>query len=297
MKHSNLKGTGVALITPFLPNKQVDTEALINLVDFTIKNGVEYLVVLGTTSESATLTFEEKKLVKETIKKANSGRVPMVLGIGGNNTLSVIEQIKQIEDLQDFEAILSVTPYYNKPSQEGLYQHFKALSEATSHPILLYNVPGRTGVNMTAETTLRLAHDFKNIIGIKEASGNINQIMQLVKGKPEDFLIISGDDATALPSVLMGGDGVISVIGQGLPKEYSSLIRLGLQGENQKAQYLQYQLLNVYDLIFKEGNPTGIKSLLSLRGIIKNELRLPLVKATSSLENSIEAFLKDLKVI
>lgn len=291
MIYNNLQGTGVALITPFDQNFSVDVLALEKLVHFVIESGVEYLVVLGTTAETSTLSKAEKELVKATIKKANQGRVPMILGIGGNHTQAVIDEIRST-DLTDYQAILSVSPYYNKPSQEGVYQHFKAISQSTSHNILLYNVPGRTGINMTAETTLRLANDFTNIIGIKEASGNIVQVMELLKNKPNDFLVISGDDMTALPSVLMGADGVISVIGQALPKEFSQMIREGLGGNLQKATALQYRLMDSFDLIFKEGNPVGIKSLLKIIGICDDVVRLPLVKATSELQRLLNNFYK-----
>lgn len=290
MKNKMLQGTGVALVTPFKSDKSVDYQSLENLVNFVIEGGVEYLVVLGTTAETATLTQEEKEQIKATITKTNKGRVPMVLGIGGNNTASVVEAI-QNTDTTDYQAILSVTPYYNKPSQEGLYQHYKAIAQSTNIPILLYNVPGRTGVNMTSATTLRLANDFPNIIGIKEASGNIVQIMEILKDKPSDFLVISGDDATALPSVFLGADGVISVMGQGIPKEFSQMIRYGLEGNLLKANPLQHQMLTGFDLIFREGNPVGIKSLLNLKGICSKEVRLPLVSATENLEQLLKSFL------
>lgn len=290
MKNKMLQGTGVALVTPFKSDKSVDYQSLENLVNFVIEGGVEYLVVLGTTAETATLAQKEKEQIKATITKTNKGRVPMVLGIGGNNTASVVEAI-QNTDTTDYQAILSVTPYYNKPSQEGLYQHYKAIAQSTNMPILLYNVPGRTGINMTSATTLRLANDFPNIIGIKEASGNIVQIMEILKDKPSDFLVISGDDATALPSVFLGADGVISVMGQGMPKEFSQMIRYGLEGNLLKANSLQYQMLTGFDLIFREGNPVGIKSLLNLKGICSKEVRLPLVSATENLEQLLKSFL------
>lgn len=290
MKNKMLQGTGVALVTPFKSDKSIDYQSLENLVNFVIEGGVEYLVVLGTTAETATLAQKEKEQIKATITKTNKGRVPMVLGIGGNNTASVVEAI-QNTDTTDYQAILSVTPYYNKPSQEGLYQHYKAIAQSTNIPILLYNVPGRTGVNMTSATTLRLANDFPNIIGIKEASGNIVQIMEILKDKPSDFLVISGDDATALPSVFLGADGVISVMGQGMPKEFSQMIRYGLEGNLLKANPLQHQMLTGFDLIFREGNPVGIKSLLNLKGICSKEVRLPLVSATENLEQLLKSFL------
>ena len=282
-----LQGTGVALVTPFKEDKTIDVPALERLVHSQVENGVDYLVVLGTTAETPTLSTEEKELVKKTVKQANNGRLPMVLGVGGNNTQTIVEQVREVSP-KDYIAILSVTPYYNKPSQEGLYQHYKAVGEATELPILLYNVPSRTGVNMDYRTTLRLAKEVPNIIGIKEASGNIVQIMHLLRGRKENFLVISGDDATALPTVLLGGDGTISVLGQAFPKLYSQMIRQGLEGNYKEANTIQYQLLEAMELIFKEGNPVGIKALLSLLGVINTlEVRLPLVNATEGLQKEL----------
>ena len=287
-----LQGTGVALVTPFNKEGVVDVPALERLVHTQVENGIDYLVVLGTTAETPTLSTEEKELVKMTVKKANNGRLPMVLGVGGNNTQTIVEQVREVSP-KDYIAILSVTPYYNKPSQEGLYQHYKAVGEATELPILLYNVPSRTGVNMDYRTTLRLAKEVPNIIGIKEASGNIVQIMHLLRGRKENFLVISGDDATALPTVLLGGDGTISVLGQAFPKLYSQMIRQGLEGNYKEANTIQYQLLEVMELIFKEGNPVGIKALLSLLGVINTlEVRLPLVNATEGLQKELKAYLE-----
>ena len=287
-----LQGTGVALVTPFKEDKTIDVPALERLVHSQVENGVDYLVVLGTTAETPTLSTEEKELVKKTVKQANNGRLPMVLGVGGNNTQTIVEQVREVSP-KDYIAILSVTPYYNKPSQEGLYQHYKAVGEATELPILLYNVPSRTGVNMDYRTTLRLAKEVPNIIGIKEASGNIVQIMYLLRGRKENFLVISGDDATALPTVLLGGDGTISVLGQAFPKLYSQMIRQGLEGNYKEANTIQYQLLEAMELIFKEGNPVGIKALLSLLGVINTlEVRLPLVNATEGLQKELKAYLE-----
>lgn len=287
-----LQGTGVALVTPFKEDKTIDVPALERLVHSQVENGVDYLVVLGTTAETPTLSTEEKELVKKTVKQANNGRLPMVLGVGGNNTQTIVEQVREVSP-KDYIAILSVTPYYNKPSQEGLYQHYKAVAEATELPILLYNVPSRTGVNMDYRTTLRLAKEVPNIIGIKEASGNIVQIMHLLRGRRENFLVISGDDATALPTVLLGGDGTISVLGQAFPERYSQMIRQGLQGNYKEANTIQYQLLEAMELIFKEGNPVGIKALLSLLGVINTlEVRLPLVNATEGLQKELKAYLE-----
>jgi dihydrodipicolinate synthase len=290
-----LQGTGVALVTPFKADGEVDVAALERLVHFQVENGTDYLVVLGTTAETPTLSTEEKELVKETVKRANGGRLPMVLGVGGNHTQAIVEQVRGVS-AQDYAAILSVTPYYNKPSQEGLYQHYKAVAAATELPILLYNVPSRTGVNMDYRTTLRLAQEVPNIIGVKEASGNIVQIMHLLQGRPEGFLVISGDDATALPTVLLGGDGTISVLGQAFPKRYSQMIRQGLEGKNQEANAIQYQLLEAMELIFKEGNPVGIKALLSLLELLDTpQVRLPLVSATEGLQRELKAYLARMK--
>ena len=287
-----LQGTGVALVTPFKEDKTIDVPALERLVHSQVENGVDYLVVLGTTAETPTLSTEEKELVKKTVKQANNGRLPMVLGVGGNNTQTIVEQVREVSP-KDYIAILSVTPYYNKPSQEGLYQHYKAVAEATELPILLYNVPSRTGVNMDYRTTLRLAKEVPTIIGIKEASGNIVQIMHLLRGRRENFLVISGDDATALPTVLLGGDGTISVLGQAFPERYSQMIRQGLEGNYKEANTIQYQLLEAMELIFKEGNPVGIKALLSLLGVINTlEVRLPLVNATEGLQKELKAYLE-----
>lgn len=290
-----LQGTGVALVTPFKADGEVDVAALERLVHFQVENGTDYLVVLGTTAETPTLSTKEKELVKETVKRANGGRLPMVLGVGGNHTQAIVEQVRGVS-AQDYAAILSVTPYYNKPSQEGLYQHYKAVAAATELPILLYNVPSRTGVNMDYRTTLRLAQEVPNIIGVKEASGNIVQIMHLLQGRPEGFLVISGDDATALPTVLLGGDGTISVLGQAFPKRYSQMIRQGLEGKNQEANAIQYQLLEAMELVFKEGNPVGIKALLSLLELLDTpQVRLPLVSATEGLQRELKAYLARMK--
>ena len=287
----SLIGTGVALVTPFKEDFSIDTEALKKIVNFSIDGGIEYLVVLGTTAESATLSLDEKELVIRTVIEANNGRLPLVLGVGGNNTMEVVEELKT-RDLSAFAAILSVSPYYNKPTQEGIYQHFKAIAEAAPIPIILYNVPGRTASNMLPKTVIRLAHDFKNIVAIKEAAGDLVQAMQLLKNKPKDFLVISGDDMIALPMVLAGGSGVISVIGQAFPKEFSEMIRLGLNRKVDEAFKSQYLLADCIDMIFEQGNPAGIKQvLLSLR-ISGNTVRLPLVKVDDSLANRINQFVK-----
>ncbi|MDO9261273.1 MAG: 4-hydroxy-tetrahydrodipicolinate synthase, partial [Flavobacteriaceae bacterium] len=253
-------GTGVALVTPFKKDLSVDVEALEKLVNYQIDNGINYLVVLGTTAESATLSKSEKEFVKETIIKTNNKRVPLVIGIGGNNTTAVIDEIKNT-DLSAFDAILSVSPYYNKPSQEGLYQHFKAIAKSTDKPIILYNVPGRTAKNMEPTTVLRLANEFKNIIGIKEAAGDFVQAMKIIQHQPDNFLVISGDDMITLPMVLAGGAGVISVIAQGLPKEFSKMMQLGLDRKVDESFEIQYQIMDSIDYIFEEGNPAGIKAM------------------------------------
>jgi len=283
-------GTGVALITPFKEDLSVDIEALSNLVKDQIENGIEYLVVLGTTAESATLTQDEKELIKKVVKEANAEKLPLVLGVGGNNTAGVVEEL-QTADLDGFDAILSVSPFYNKPTQEGIYRHFEAVSKASPLPIILYNVPGRTASNVLPETVNRIARNLENVIGVKEAAGDIVQAMKLISLVPEDFKVISGDDMITLPMTLAGGKGVISVIGQGLPKEFSNMVRAGLKGEVSEAYKLHYRMAPSIDLIFAEGNPSGIKALLAKKGMISNKLRLPLIEATDVLQNRIDHFM------
>ncbi|MGB5371725.1 MAG: 4-hydroxy-tetrahydrodipicolinate synthase [Flavobacteriaceae bacterium] len=285
-----LIGTGVALVTPFKEDRSIDVPALEGIVEYCIAGGVDYLVVLGTTGESVTLNKSEKLLVVNSVIAANSGRLPMVLGVGGNNTAAVIEELLEW-DLSKFVAVLSVSPYYNKPTQEGIYQHFKAIARVSPKPLIVYNVPSRTGSNMLPETTLRLAVDCDNIIAIKEACGDMDQITRLVQNKPNGFLVISGDDATALPTVLAGGVGVISVIGQGLPKVFSRMIALGLAGHAEDALKLNNAMLEGMDLIFREGNPAGIKAMLETLGYGKAWVRLPLVEATPQLKDKIAAFI------
>ena len=285
----SLIGTGVALVTPFKKDLSIDTEALKRIVNFSIDGGVEYLVILGTTAENAVLTNEELEFVIQTVIETNNGRLPLVLGMGSNNTAKLVEELKT-RDLSQFAAILSVSPYYNKPTQEGLYQHFKAVSEASPIPVILYNVPSRTGVNMLPSTVLRLANDFKNIVAIKEAAGDMIQAMKLIKDKPKDFLVISGDDMIALPMVLAGGAGVISVIGQGFPKEFSEMIRLGLNGRVNDANKIHYLLMDCIDMIFEQGNPAGIKQVFMSLGLTENTVRLPLVEADESLASRINQF-------
>ena len=285
-------GTGVALVTPFKKDFSVDVEALRRIVDFNINGGVEYLVVLGTTAESATLTANEKELVIKTIIEVNNNRVPLVLGVGGNNTMAIIEELKS-RDFSGFSAILSVSPYYNKPTQEGIYQHFKAISQASPLPIILYNVPGRTSSNMLPVTVVRLANDFKNIIGIKEAAGDLVQAMKLIQNTPDDFLVISGDDMITLPMVLAGGAGVISVIGEGFPVAFSEMVRLGLNKKVDLAYAIHYKLADAIDMIFEQGNPAGIKEVFKSLGLAENTVRLPLVNVNEDLANRLHGFTKN----
>ena len=293
MKIDNLRGMGVALITPFKKDLSVDTKALTRLVQHNMDNGTDYLVVLGTTGESATLNKEEKKLVIDTVKEVALGKLPLVLGVGGNNTQSVVEDLKTI-DLSGFDAVLSVSPYYNKPTQEGIYQHYKALSKASPKPIILYNVPGRTSSNIAPETVVRLAKDCSNIIGIKEAAGDMEQVLRLLRSVPKDFLVISGDDMLALPLIVAGGAGVISVIGQGVTKLFSDMVHLAQKGEVQKAFELHYKAMPIIDYIFEEGNPAGIKYVLKQKGISENFLRLPLVSISTNLASKLDKELSQL---
>jgi len=288
----SLIGTGVALVTPFKADFSIDTEALTRIVNFSIDGGIEYLVVLGTTAENATLSASEKEIVIATVIEANKGRLPLVLGVGGNNTMEIVAEL-QTRDLSSFEAILSVSPYYVKPTQEGIYQHFKAIAEATTKPIILYNVPGRTSSNMLPETVVRLATDFNNIVAIKEASGDLVQGIHLLKTKPKDFLVISGDDMTALSLILAGASGVISVIGQGFPTAFSEMIRLGLNRKVDQAFQTLFQMTSIIDMIFEQGNPAGIKQVFQSLGIANNTVRLPLVKVDESLANRIDQFVQN----
>ncbi|AZA46963.1 4-hydroxy-tetrahydrodipicolinate synthase [Chryseobacterium carnipullorum] len=284
---SILKGVGVALVTPFNEDLSVDFDSLTKLVEYNIENGTNYLVVLGTTAEAATLSDEEKKQVIEHIIKVNNKRLPLVLGIGGNNTLEVKKQIEET-DLSAFDAVLSVSPYYNKPNQEGLYQHYKMLA-STGKNIIIYNVPSRTGQNLEADTTIRLAKEFPNLLMIKEAAPNILQYFDILRKKPEGFLLVSGDDEYTLPVTLAGGNGVISVIGQGYPKEFSTMVQLAFEGKVKEAYEIHNKLVEMTRLIFAEGNPCGIKVILTEKGIIKNYLRLPLVPASEGLYAKIKA--------
>ncbi|HNQ26863.1 MAG TPA: 4-hydroxy-tetrahydrodipicolinate synthase [Aquaticitalea sp.] len=285
-------GTGVALVTPFKSDKSVDHVALERIVEHNIQNGTNYLVISGTTGESVTITKKEKKEIIQTVHSANGGRVPMVLGIGGNNTAGIIDEI-QNTDLGNIDAILSVSPYYTKPTQEGIYQHYKAIAEQCPLPIIMYNVPGRTSSNMLPATTLRLANDFKNIIGIKEACNNVAQYLQVLKNKPEDFLVISGDDDLVLGVVLAGGAGVISVIGQAFPKEFSKMIRLGLEGNAKEAYKIHFSLMGLTSAIFEENNPAGIKAVLAELDLCDATVRLPLVPASDGLKHKIKDLVRE----
>jgi len=293
MSQNKFSGTGVAIVTPFKKDKSIDYPALEKHIEFLIQNGINYLVILGTTGESVTQSDNEKsELTKFIISKVNN-RLPLVLGIGGNNTSAIIEKVSKT-DLSKIDAVLSVTPYYNKPSQQGLYEHYKSIAEVSPKPVILYNVPGRTGVNMKAETTLRLAHDVKNIIAVKEASGDFTQAMYLVKDKPEDFMIISGEDALTLPLIALGFSGVISVVANAMPKEFSQMVQLALVHNITEAQKLHYKLLEFTEL-FIEGNPAGVKAALSSLGIIENNLRLPLVSVSEKTNHKIGELIKKIK--
>jgi len=286
-------GTGVALVTPFKDDLSVDFDALIKLVNYNIENGTDYLVINGTTGESGTITEAEKQEIINVVIKTNNKRLPLVLGVGGNNTSLVVEELKT-RNFTGLDGILSVSPYYSKPTQEGFYQHFKAIAQATELPIILYNVPGRTAKNMEPATTLRLANDFDNIVAIKEAGNNQQQYYALLKDKPKEFLIISGDDDLALGVTLAGGSGVISVIGQAFPKQFSTMINHGLQGNSREGYEIHYKMMDIIDYIFEENNPAGIKAVLQELEICKEDVRLPLVKSSSQLKTKIAKFVKSM---
>ncbi len=287
MDNSKFKGTGVAIITPFRVDKSIDFNALEKLVNFQIENGTNYIVALGTTSEAATLTQDERKAVVDFIIEINQNRVPLVVGCGGNNTADIIKKARELEK-QGIDALLSVAPYYNKPNQTGLYEHFKAIANATHQPIILYNVPGRTASNLAATTTVKLAKEFKNIIGVKEASGDFTQIMQIIKNKPKGFLMLSGDDATTLPLISLGFDGVISVISNAFPAQFSAMVNLALKEKFNEARAIHYKLIDIMNSLFEEGNPAGVKAYMKHLGLIENSLRLPLVEASDKLETKIK---------
>ncbi|MBT5614948.1 MAG: 4-hydroxy-tetrahydrodipicolinate synthase [Flavobacteriales bacterium] len=287
---NKIKGTGVALVTPFNEDKSVDYKGLENLLNHVIDGGIDYLVLMGTTGESVTLSKGEKVAVVDFCKKINNSRIPVVLGIGGNNTMQVVEDIKSA-NLDGIDAILSVSPTYNKPSQEGIYQHYKMISGNCPLPIIVYNVPGRTASNLSAETTVRLANDFENIVAVKEASGDMDQIMKIIKNKPSDFVVLSGDDGLTLPMIHMGAEGVISVIGQSHPKEYSDMVSFGLSGNQEIANQLHNKLYDFYVPLYAEGNPVGVKACLELLGICKSQVRLPLVEASDTIKNELKSLM------
>lgn len=287
-KNTKFKGTGVAIVTPFNKDNSIDYKSLGKVVNHIIKGGVEYVVVLGTTGESVTLSKEEKQSVVAHVIESVDKRVPVVLGLGGNNTQEILNSFKKSSDFNHIDAILSVSPYYNKPNQRGIYQHYKAIAEACPLPIILYNVPGRTSSNITADTTLKLASDFKNIIATKEASGNIEQCMKIIKYKPKDFLVISGDDLIALPLIASGADGIISVVANAFPKDFSEMTRQILAGNVKEAQKLHYKLTDIIEQIFADGNPGGIKAVLEMLKICPAHVRLPLVKINTATQNTLK---------
>lgn len=295
MVNIDLKGMGVALITPFKEDGSVDYDALFKLVEFQVQNGTDYLVVLGTTAETPTLTEVEKQEIVERIVSQVRRRIPIVLGVGGNCTQALVDKFKN-DDFKGIDAILSVVPYYNKPSQEGIYQHYRAIAKATSLPIVLYNVPGRTGVNMTAETTLRIARDFEHVVAVKEASGNITQMDDIIKNKPDRFQVISGDDGIAFPLIALGAVGVISVIGNAFPQEFSRMVRLALSGDYASARVIHSRFAELFELLFVDGNPAGVKSMLNMMGYIENRLRLPLVPTRIPTYEKIRDVLKRLNI-
>ena len=295
MMQTRLKGMGVALITPFKKDETVDYDALLRLVDYLLQNNADFLCVLGTTAETPTLTEEEKQTIKRLVVERVNGKVPILLGVGGNNTRAIINTL-QTDDFTGVDAILSVVPYYNKPSQEGIYQHYKAIAESTELPIVLYNVPGRTGVNMTAEPTLRIDNDFGNVIAIKEASGNISQMDDIIKNKPANFDVISGDDGITFPLITLGAVGVISVIGNAFPREFSRMTRLALQGDFANALAIHHKFTELFKLLFVDGNPAGVKSMLNAMGLIENKLRLPLVPTRIVTFEAIRKILQELNI-
>ena len=295
MIQNKFKGLGIALITPFKADGSIYYDSLLRLVEYQIKNGADFLCIMGTTAETPCLSLEEKTQLKKLLVERVAGRVPLLMGCGGNNTAAVVHDLKT-GDWQGIDGILSVCPYYNKPSQEGLYQHFKAIAEASPVPVVLYNVPGRTGVNMTAETTLRLARDFQNIVAIKEASGDITQMDDIIKNKPPHFDVISGDDGITFPLITLGAVGVISVIGNALPAEFSRMVRLALNGDYESARNIHHKFAELFKLLFVDGNPAGVKAMLHAMGMIENQLRLPLVPTRLTTMEKISAILKELDI-
>ena len=295
MAQNKFKGLGIALVTPFKSDGSIDYDALTRLVEYQISNGVDFLCIMGTTAETPCLSAEEKKTLKQLLVDRVAGRVPLLMGCGGNNTAAIVSELKS-NDWSGIDVVLSVCPYYNKPSQEGLYQHFKAIAEASPVPVVLYNVPGRTGVNMNAETTLRLAHDFDNIVAIKEASGNITQMDDIIKNKPANFDVISGDDGITFPLITLGAVGVISVIGNALPAEFSRMVRMALNGDYEHARIIHHKFAELFKLLFVDGNPAGVKAMLHAMGMIENQLRLPLVPTRLTTMEKITAILKELDI-
>ena len=293
MAQNKFRGLGIALITPFRTDGSIDFDALDRLVEYQIKGGADFLCIMGTTAETPTLSRDEKRLLKEHLIERVHDRVPLLMGCGGNNTAAVVEEL-QSENWRGIDGILSVCPYYNKPSQEGLYQHFSAIAKASPVPVVLYNVPGRTGVNMTAETTLRLAREFENIVAIKEASGNITQMDDIIKNKPQHFDVISGDDGITFPLITLGAVGVISVIGNALPAEFSRMVRLALKGEYNTSLTIHHKFTELFKLLFVDGNPAGVKAMLSEMGMIQNVLRLPLVPTRLTTMEKISQIVKEL---
>ena len=295
MAQNKFKGLGIALVTPFKSDGSIDYEALVRLVEYQIKNGVDFLCIMGTTAETPCLSAEEKAELKSFFIERVAGRVPLLMGCGGNNTAAIVKELKE-GDWRGIDGILSVCPYYNKPSQEGLYQHYKAIAETSPVPVVLYNVPGRTGVNMSAETTLRLARDFENIVAIKEASGNITQMDDIIKNKPNNFDVISGDDGITFPLITLGAVGVISVIGNALPAEFSRMVRMALNGDYEYARVIHHKFTELFKLLFVDGNPAGVKAMLHAMGMIENQLRLPLVPTRLTTMEKISAILKELNI-
>ena len=295
MVRNIFKGLGIALITPFCEDGSVDYKSLVRLMEYQLDNGADFFCILATTGETPCLTKDEKQKIKDLVVSTVKGRVPILMGCGGNNTAAVVEELKT-GDFRGIDGVLSVCPYYNKPSQEGLYQHFKAIAAATSLPVVLYNVPGRTGVNLKAETTERLARDCENIVAIKEASGSLEQVDEIIKNKPKDFAVISGDDALTFPMISCGAEGVISVIGNALPKEFSRMIRLEFKGEYEGARKIHHRFTELFSLLFVDGNPAGVKAMLHEMGFIENVLRLPLVPTRISTLQKMSEILKELKI-
>lgn len=295
MAQNKFKGLGIALVTPFKSDGSIDYDALLRLLEYQIKNGADFLCIMGTTAETPCLSNEEKQTLKRLLVERVAGRVPILMGCGGNNTAAIVQELKT-GDWRGIDGVLSVCPYYNKPSQEGLYQHFRAVAQASPVPVVLYNVPGRTGVNMNAETTLRLARDFDNVVAIKEASGNITQMDDIIKNKPSHFDVISGDDGITFPLITLGAVGVISVIGNALPAEFSRMVRLALRGDYDSARKIHHKFAELFKLLFVDGNPAGVKAMLHAMGMIENQLRLPLVPTRLTTMEKISAILKELNI-